>query len=333
MSFNPALDASDQDVFAFDDGAGNIVGPGVTSGTIDYATGAVNIFFDLPPTTGVPTTVGYSTGTIPLTPGQLHGLTLFQTKARCIVCHGGPELTNASVTNVSQRPMERMIMGDGTIRVYDDGFYHIGVRPGHEDIGLADVDGIPGSGLPLSEAANQQRLVCAGGPAPILPGRPGDGISAQPLSCNDLISSYGTEKVPGLRNVSLTAPYFHNGGQLTLEQVVEFYNRGGDFPDGFSEIPLMDPNIVQLQLTDQEKIDLVDFLRNAITDSRTLNQSAPFDHPSLLVPNGHPVDSTGYPLPDPNHPGQAMDQYMTIPAVGKKGGFPLPFFLQNVAKP
>ena len=35
--------------------------------------------------------------------------------------------------------------------------------------------------------------------------------------------------MPGLRNVALTAPYFHNGGQMTLRQVVDFYNRGGDF--------------------------------------------------------------------------------------------------------
>ncbi len=38
-----------------------------------------------------------------------------------------------------------------------------------------------------------------------------------------------SSRAPQLRNVALTAPYFHNGSQLTLEQVVEFYNRGGDF--------------------------------------------------------------------------------------------------------
>jgi hypothetical protein len=32
-----------------------------------------------------------------------------------------------------------------------------------------------------------------------------------------------------LRNLELTAPYFHNGGQRTIRQVVEFYDRGGDF--------------------------------------------------------------------------------------------------------
>ncbi|HEX7288213.1 MAG TPA: cytochrome c peroxidase [Candidatus Angelobacter sp.] len=343
QAFNPALDKSDQDVFAFDNGFGGITGIGIVSGTINYSTGQVSLFFELPPPTGFPTKVAYSVGNTPLTTAQLRGLLIFETKAKCVVCHGGPELTNASVSHVSQSPMERMLMGDFSVRVYDSGFYHIGVRPGHEDIGLADKDGIPTSGLPLSDAATAQLSVCAGGTPPIIPGRPGDGIGTAPLSCTEPISSYGTEKTPGLRNLALTAPYFHNGGQLTLEQVVEFYNRGGDFPLAtdeptcpatFSEINcLMDPNVQPLGLTLQEKTDLVDFLRNGLLDARTLNQSAPFDHPSLTVPNGHPVDANGYPVPDPNHPGQAQDLYMTIPANGKFGALPLPPFLQNVARP
>jgi hypothetical protein len=282
-------------------------------------------------------------GATPLTTPQLHGLLIFETKAKCVVCHGGPELTNASVSHVSQSPMERMLMGDFSVRVYDSGFYHVGVRPGHEDIGLADKDGIPTSGLPLSDAATAQLSVCAGGTPPIIPGRPGDGIGTAPLSCTEPISSYGTEKTPGLRNLALTAPYFHNGGQLSLEQVVEFYDRGGDFPLAsdeptcpatISEINcLMDPNVQPLGLTLQEQTDLVDFLRNGLLDGRTLNQAAPFDHPSLTVPNGHAVDANGYPVPDPNHPGQAQDLYMTIPANGKSGALPLPSFLQNVARP
>ena len=34
-------------------------------------------------------------------------------------------------------------------------------------------------------------------------------------------------KSPSLRNVELTGPYFHDGGQATLEQVVDFYGRLG----------------------------------------------------------------------------------------------------------
>jgi cytochrome c peroxidase len=43
----------------------------------------------------------------------------------------------------------------------------------------------------------------------------------------------GAFKTSTLRNVELTGPYFHNGGQATLEQVVQFYNRGGDRKDLF----------------------------------------------------------------------------------------------------
>jgi hypothetical protein len=165
----------------------------------------------------------------------------------------------------------------------------------------------------------------------MVPGRPGDSLPPAPLSCGDDIARTGFFKTPMLRNIALTAPYFHNGGQLTIEQVIEFYNRGGDFPDGFDQIPLIDPNVVPLGLTMQEKTDLADFLRNALTDPRTVNQSAPFDHPELFVPNGHPAAPNGYPVQnDPKHPGQATDQMLQIPAVGRNGGAPLPTFLQNL---
>jgi hypothetical protein len=166
----------------------------------------------------------------------------------------------------------------------------------------------------------------------MIAGRPGDGITQAPLSCRDDIARTGFFKAPQLRNVALTAPYFHNGSQLTLEQVVEFYNRGADF-NVVSELAIMDPDIepLGLGLTLQEKQDLVDFLRNGLTDPRTVKQSAPFDHPQLLTPNGHPEGPNGFPVDkDPAHPGQAKDQLMEIPAVGSAGGKPLPTFLDNL---
>ena len=165
----------------------------------------------------------------------------------------------------------------------------------------------------------------------MIPGRPGDGISMAPLNCGDETARGGFFKAPQLRNVALTAPYFHNGSQLTLEQVVEFYDRGGDFNTFGEEHQYMDADIDNLGLTLQDKTDLVDFMRNGLTDPRTVNQSAPFDHPQLLNPNGHPHNGNGYPVtPDPKHPGQATTQLMEIPAVGKNGGKPLPTFLENM---
>ena len=66
-------------------------------------------------------------------------------------------------------------------------------------------------------------------------------------------------KTPGLRNVLLTAPYMHDGSEGTLQEVVEFYNRGGDDKEGIS------PLIKELNLTDQEMADLVAFM-GALTE-------------------------------------------------------------------
>jgi cytochrome c peroxidase len=329
IGLNPTLDASDQDTYAFDDGQGRVMGGGVNGATIDYASGTLSVFFSDPPVSEVPVTINYSVGATPLTAGQLRGLQLFQTKAGCVVCHGGPELSNAAVGTVTGFPVERMIMEDDSARVYDTGYYHIGVRPTAEDGGLAGND--PVAGLPLSQAEILRQHVCDGGyETVIVPGRRGDGIAPAPMNCNDDVARGGFFKAPQLRNVALTAPYFHNGSQLTLEQVVEFYNRGGDF-NTVEEVKYMDPDIELLGLTAQEKIDLVDFLRNGLTDPRTVAQSAPFDHPELFVPNGHPHSSSGYPVvADPKHPDRATDQLMEIPVTGAQGGKPLPSFLENL---
>jgi hypothetical protein len=96
----------------------------------------------------------------------------------------------------------------------------------------------------------------------------------------------------------------------------------------------MDPDIEILGLTLQEKTDLVDFLRNGLTDARTVNQAAPFDHPQLFTPNGHPQGSNGYPVDkDPAHPGQAKNNFVEVQATGAKGGKPLPTFLDNLLNP
>jgi cytochrome c peroxidase len=88
-------------------------------------------------------------------------------------------------------------------------------------------------------------------------------------------------KTSTLRNVGLTAPYFHTGSKPTLEDVVEFYNNGGDVAN-----PQRSADIRPLHLTSIEKAALVDFLANALTDCRVEKQRAPFDHPELPVPNG-----------------------------------------------
>jgi hypothetical protein len=57
-----------------------------------------------------------------------------------------------------------------------------------------------------------------------------------------------------------------------------------------------------------------------LTDERVRNQSAPFDHPSLVIPNGMTYDANGNPV----------EQTITLPATGAGGGAPLPKFCQNI---
>jgi len=63
-------------------------------------------------------------------------------------------------------------------------------------------------------------------------------------------------KTPSLRNISLTAPYMHNGSLASLKKVVSFYNLGG------IKNPLLDPIIKPLDLNDEEVNDLVSFLES-----------------------------------------------------------------------
>jgi cytochrome c peroxidase len=62
-------------------------------------------------------------------------------------------------------------------------------------------------------------------------------------------------KTPSLRNVQLTAPYMHDGSKSSLEDVVNFYNKGGD------DNPLKDPLLRPLGLSEIEKSALVSFLK------------------------------------------------------------------------
>jgi cytochrome c peroxidase len=62
-------------------------------------------------------------------------------------------------------------------------------------------------------------------------------------------------KTPGLRYVSRTAPYMHNGSLKTLEEVVEFYDIGGE------DDPIKSPFISPIGLTTMEKKDLVEFMK------------------------------------------------------------------------
>jgi cytochrome c peroxidase len=119
---------------------------------------------------------------------------------------------------------------------------------------------------------------------------------AVPPAIND-----GRFKVSHLRNIELRGPYFHNGEASTLRQVVDFYNRGGDFRLAGATNGQIKP----LNLSVTQRTDLVTYLL-ALTDARVKNESAPFDHPSLTIHNGHDA-LTG------------ADLDIVVPAVGAAG--------------
>ena len=108
---------------------------------------------------------------------QKQGFDIFNGGGKCSNCHGGPELTNASVENVQSQPLEGMEMADGLMATYDNGFYNIGVRPTEDDQGLGGND-------PFGKPLSMTWLV----------GVPGK------------MAADGAFKVPGMRNVQLTPP-------------------------------------------------------------------------------------------------------------------------------
>lgn len=151
-----------------------------------------------------------------------------QGPARCSNCHGGPETTDASIFKVSQPIITTgtaaFVNGVGPLRrrfnttigvsnIIDMGFNNIGVTPTLEDLGVGGNDPF---GKPLSNARNAFLN--------------GDDLSALGSSTG-IVNTLGIDgafKIPSLRNVELTAPYFHNGDAKSLEEVVDFYFRGGN---------------------------------------------------------------------------------------------------------
>jgi cytochrome c peroxidase len=223
------------------------------------------------------------------------GLDRFQGKGHCTSCHNGAEFTDATVSNVlshSGSVVEQLPGG----RWHDIGFHNIGVRPTNDDMGLAASDPSGLASLSVAQLAAMGQVTGTSVPA----GAP--------------VSVSGAVKTPGLRNIELTAPFFLNGGQATLSQVVDFYSRGGDFPSAD-----IDPNLERASFGTLDKIAVVAFLKS-LTDERVRSQSAPFDHPSLTIPNGGVVAN-----------GVLTEQTITIPATGAGGGAPMAKFCESLS--
>lgn len=100
-------------------------------------------------------------------------------------------------------------------------------------------------------------------------------------------------KTPGLLNVAFRGPFMHNGRMQTLEEVVEFYNRGGDFPASNVEV-LIQP----LGMTAGDKADLIAFMTHELTDPRVPAEAGPlFDRPMLYGESARVPALTGNSVP------------------------------------
>ena len=277
------------------------------------------------------------------------GQVVFLGKGGCVGCHNGPVFSGATVTNASgpkPKLVEHMRMSDGATALYDAGFYNIGVRPPTEDPGVGATDPY---GFDLSftrqfkwkQLGKSLKVPDTFDPTPckwIIQYWP----CAQVPTWTDPVASErdtvdGAFKAPILRNVGLNPPYFHNGGQATLKDVVRFYNRGGDrrgtigndtsgtatpTPFGHVNRSNLSPDIGEvnsdfpernnsLDMTEHEMDFLVQFLLS-LTDDRVACHAGVFDHPELPLIMGHE---------DVAVPGTHLAKDITriLPAVGKAG--------------
>lgn len=159
------------------------------------------------------------------------GLKTFMRKGQCSVCHKGPALT-------------------------DDLFHNIGV----EDTGTgaggqwASLEGLLGW---VYNAAGLYSDAPSGTEALRLRSLRTQAKQAE---------MEGAFRTPSLRNVALTAPYMHTGAQATLEEVVDFYDKGGGAAGSF--VGTRTDTMTPLELTAEEKRALVELLKSMTGKAR-----------------------------------------------------------------
>jgi len=222
-----------------------------------------------------------------LTRNQQDGFGTFQSK--CASCHQGTLLSSATFEAIGNQGLTGTVQTATGSALADRGFINIGVRPTGDDIGQG---GTTPFGGPLSIA----RQTAAGA----------------------RVAVDGAFMMQSLRNVELTGPYFHNGSAATLQEVVEFYTRGGNFAAAnAANLDARIGTIGKLQNKPAEQMKIVDFL-TSLTDERVRFDRAPFDHPELTLHNGSATGALGI-LADITIAGQAQDADMVLAATGAGG--------------
>jgi cytochrome c peroxidase len=92
------------------------------------------------------------------------------------------------------------------------------------------------------------------------------------FAVNEQFDGLGSFKTSTLRNIAVTAPYFHDGSAATLRDVVVHYNNGGVTNEGDPVNDFLSGGIRPLELTDQQIDDLVAFMES-LTSPRFADQA------------------------------------------------------------
>ena len=281
--------------------------------------------------------------------GDLNALTALEhegmsvlANSTCMFCHTTSLWSSAGTSKILtvlepeaseiEALLERMPMRDMQLSVYDGGFYNLGVTPTGEDIGRGGIDPFGHSFSIVKTFQEKAHIPNLDADNDGIPnGADPDFVfhDFQPFADHVLVvtpppapwedtNMDGMFKTPTLRNVELTGPYFHNGGAGTLEQVVNFYARGGNFVD--QNLDTLAPEMIPqpfLSINEQRKLAMVAFMES-LTDDRVRWEKAPFDHPEIRVPEGALAsDLNGDVIAGTNT--VAIDRFKTVPAVGAEG--------------
>ncbi len=172
---------------------------------------------------------------------QKRGMALFNGKAGCVQCHNGPLASDQKYYDLGLPDFAGFV---------DDPLYQVTHRWEHYQKGVSE---------PRYRAANMDY-----------------GLYYVTKNPKDV----GKFRTPSLREAKYTAPYMHNGVFTSLQEVVDFYDRGGG--SGTSKSELLKP----LKLAAQEKQDLIAFIE-------ALSMSEPLLHDDPTLPGEY------QPLPAP----------------------------------
>jgi cytochrome c peroxidase len=162
-----------------------------------------------------------------LSPAAHRGQILFRGRARCAVCH-----------TVNQ-----------SFPFFTDQIYrNTGVAANHQAFGSLAAQAMTGNSMATKEKMAEMAQV--------------DGsreLGRYFVTGNTL--DLGAFRTPSLRNIELTAPYFHDGSARTLLDVVKFYVKGGN------DNPIKAWELLAVDLTEEEMLDLVEFLKSLTSDN------------------------------------------------------------------